>query len=259
MKNRLQNNIDWYSIETNKIDYVRSQLVINDDVVKHVRARLRLDNNKFFKSVEEVLQMLIKMYENFNKEETVLREFSNLKQVKKYKEFSIFWTKFQRLIHELNHSKKTLLNKLKLKMSFRLQKILTIEFYRATNIHEFVKLCMHTKRIWKSINVKRRILDSIDSRKSTKDAIEDTSTIKSIVISTFSSIINRDMFAVSIILALFRQSSHSNFVTKKLLIESRCFRCDKIDHIKKDCSNQKIKINAVKMNEEMMIFETKKE
>ena len=69
---------------------MRSQLIIDDDVVKHVRARLRFDNDKSFKTIEEVLQMLIKMYENSKKEKTIFKKFSNLKQVEKYKKFSIF-------------------------------------------------------------------------------------------------------------------------------------------------------------------------
>ena len=55
MKNKLQNSVDWYSIETNKIDYVRFQLTIDDDVVKHVWTRLRFDSDKFFQTIEEVL------------------------------------------------------------------------------------------------------------------------------------------------------------------------------------------------------------
>ena len=264
MKNKLQNNVDWYSIETNKIDYVRSQLAIDDDVVKHVRARLRSDSDKFFQTIEKVLQMLIKMYEDSNKKETILRKFSNLKQVEKYKEFSTFWAEFQRLAHELDHSKKTLLNELRLKMSFQLQKTLAIEFYRATDIHEFVKLCMHTKRIWKSIDAKKRISSSTDSRKSTRTEAEDTSIVKFIVITVSSSIISRDTSTASTITSfrcfeISTRSSHSNPVTKKLLAESRCFRCDEINHMKKDCSNQKIRINVVTTNEEMMISEAKKE
>ena len=69
---------------------MRFQLTIDDDVVKHVRARIKFDSEKFFKTVEKILQMLIKMYENFNKKEIVFKEFSNLKQVEKYKKFSIF-------------------------------------------------------------------------------------------------------------------------------------------------------------------------
>ena len=49
-----------------------------------------LDSDKFFKTIQEVLQMLIKMYKNFNKEETIFKQFSNLKQIEKYKKFSIF-------------------------------------------------------------------------------------------------------------------------------------------------------------------------
>ena len=69
---------------------MKSQLIIDDDVVKHVRTRLRSDSDKSFKTVEEVLQMLIKMYENSNKKETMLKKFSNLKQVEKYRKFSTF-------------------------------------------------------------------------------------------------------------------------------------------------------------------------
>ena len=75
LKNKLQNNADWYSIETNKIDYVRFQLTIDDDVVKHVRARLKFDSDKSFQRVKEVLQMLIKMYENSIKKEAILKKF----------------------------------------------------------------------------------------------------------------------------------------------------------------------------------------
>ena len=69
---------------------MRFQLAIDNDVVKHVRARLRPDSDKFFQTIEEVLQMLIRIYDDSNKKETILREFSNLKQVEKYKEFSTF-------------------------------------------------------------------------------------------------------------------------------------------------------------------------
>ena len=75
VKNKLQNNVDWYSIETNKIDYVRFQLAIDDDAVKHVRARLKSDSDKSFKTVEEVLQMLIRMYEDSNKKKRCSENF----------------------------------------------------------------------------------------------------------------------------------------------------------------------------------------
>ena len=71
IKNKFQNNVNWYSIEISKIDYVKSQLIINDDIVKHIQARLRFDDDKFFKTIEEVLQMWIKMYENLNKKNNV--------------------------------------------------------------------------------------------------------------------------------------------------------------------------------------------
>ena len=234
---------------------MRSQLAIGGDAVKHVRARLRPDSDKPFQTAEEVLQVLIRVYGDPNKEETVLREFSNLKQVEKYKEFPTFWAEFQRLAHELDHSEKTLLSELRLKMSFQLQKALATESYRATDIHEFAKLCMHTERTWKSIDVKGRISGSADSRKPAGTGAGGTSVVKSTVITV----------SPSTILAPFRRfetptrSPHPNPATEKLLAEGRCFRCGEIGHMKGDCPNQETRINAVTTNEEVVIPEAEKE
>ena len=139
-------------------------------------------------------------------------------------------------------------------------KKLTIEFYRTIDIYKFVKLYMYMKHIWKSINAKKCILNFVDSKKSTRTKIEDTSMIKFIVIIISSFIISRDMFAISIIFVLFcrfeifTRFSHSNFVTKKLLIKNYCFQCNKIDYNQKNYLNQKIKINVVITNEEITII-----
>jgi hypothetical protein len=60
-----------------------------------------------------------------------------------------------------------LLNDLRVKMSYELQKMLTIECYRATNIYKFARLCLHIDQILRDVESKslknadyRRIADA---------------------------------------------------------------------------------------------------
>jgi hypothetical protein len=41
-------------------------------------------------------------------------------------------------------------------MSYELQKTLTIESYKATDLHEFVKMCRYTNQILRNVNNKSR-------------------------------------------------------------------------------------------------------
>jgi hypothetical protein len=41
-------------------------------------------------------------------------------------------------------------------MSYELQKALTIESYKTTDLHEFVKMCRYTNQILKNVNNKLR-------------------------------------------------------------------------------------------------------
>jgi hypothetical protein len=41
-------------------------------------------------------------------------------------------------------------------MSYELQKVLVIESYKATDLHEFVKMCRYTNQILRNVNNKSR-------------------------------------------------------------------------------------------------------
>lgn len=124
IRNKLRGNADHFPTKENKIGYVRSR--VDDDAVKHIRARLKPGHVNEFKTAEEVLDVLVKVYGDSDKEGTALKKFSQLRQSEKFREFFVFWAEFQRLAHEVDHSEKTLLNELRLKMSFELQKALKV-------------------------------------------------------------------------------------------------------------------------------------
>jgi hypothetical protein len=96
-----------------------------------------------------------------------LKKYRDIKQMRNYREFHVFWSKFQRLFNELSLIEKILLNDFRVKISYELQKMLTIKRYRATNIYEFVHLCFHIDQILRDIKNKllrnanyRRIADT---------------------------------------------------------------------------------------------------
>jgi nucleoid-associated protein YejK len=68
--------------------YVQSR--IEDDVIKHISSRFRKSAIKLFVTAEDMFSDLNRVYDDSNKAEIFRKEFKNLQQVNKYKEFHIF-------------------------------------------------------------------------------------------------------------------------------------------------------------------------
>ena len=68
--------------------YVQSR--IENDVIKHISSQLRKDAIKSFISIEDIFSDLNRVYDDFNKSDIFMKEFRNLQQVNKYREFHIF-------------------------------------------------------------------------------------------------------------------------------------------------------------------------
>jgi hypothetical protein len=63
---------------------------IEDDVIQHVASRFRKNNIKSFLTAEAVFDDLKRVYDDSNRKQIFLKEYRNLKQVRKYREFHIF-------------------------------------------------------------------------------------------------------------------------------------------------------------------------
>ncbi len=86
-----------------------------------------------------------------------MKAYRRLKQIESFKDFNTFWAKFQRLGSDSElYNQKTFLEDLKDKMSYELQKALTIESYKTTDLHKFVKMCRYTNQILRNVNNKSR-------------------------------------------------------------------------------------------------------
>jgi hypothetical protein len=143
MRNKLKENADWFSIDVQQKAYVRTR--IDDDVMKHLTARFFKDSIKSYTIADEIFDDLYQIFDDSNRRINVLKVYRRLKQIESFKDFNIFWAEFQRLVSDFElYNQKILLEDLKNKMSYELQKIFAIESYKATDLHEFVKMCRYT-------------------------------------------------------------------------------------------------------------------
>ncbi len=85
MKNKLEENVDWFSIETSKKTYVRTR--IDEDAMKHLTSRFKKNSIKSFLIAEEIFDDLNRVFDDFNKRINVLKIYKRLKQIKANKNF----------------------------------------------------------------------------------------------------------------------------------------------------------------------------
>ncbi len=63
---------------------------LNDEIYKHISARLNRDSSRRYQRVDEVFEDLKRVYVDSNKMQTVMNAFIKLTQMKKFVEFHIF-------------------------------------------------------------------------------------------------------------------------------------------------------------------------
>jgi hypothetical protein len=155
MQNKLKENANWFSTDVQQKAYVRIR--IEDDAMKHLTTRFFKHSIKSYTIANEIFDDLYQIFDDSNRRTNALKTYRRLKQIESFKDFNIFWAEFQRLINDFElYNQKTLLEDLKNKMSYELQKILVIESYKAIDFHEFVKMCRYTNQILRNVNNKSR-------------------------------------------------------------------------------------------------------
>ncbi len=155
MRNKLKENANWFSTDVQQKAYVRIR--IDDDVMKHLIFRFFKDSIKSYIISKEIFDDLYQIFDDLNRRINALKAYRRLKQVESFKDFNIFWAEFQRLVSDSKlYNQKTLLKDLKDKMSYELQKTLTIESYKATDLHEFVKMCRYIDQTLRNVNNKSK-------------------------------------------------------------------------------------------------------
>jgi len=76
MRNKLKANKNHFSIEELKIVYIESR--VSEAAIKHIASRMQDIFLNSFLEVEEVLSIIDKMYDDFNRRHTTQRQYSKL-------------------------------------------------------------------------------------------------------------------------------------------------------------------------------------
>jgi hypothetical protein len=137
-------------------------------------------------------------------------------------------------------------------MSYELQKILAIESYKATDLHEFVKMCRYTNQTLKDVNNKFRNI-----REDFEDNADDVARDEEITVIVNSNQDNqnndrstsRSRFEIS------EQSSRAITQSSEDQMNSlNCYNCEKLDHFFRNCRQSK-KMNSNNFVREMNVHE----
>jgi hypothetical protein len=245
MRNKLKKNADWFSTETSKKTYILTR--INEDSIKHLISRFKKNSIKSFLIVEEIFDNLNRMFDDFNKKVNVLKTYKRLKQVKMNKKFHTFFAEFQRLASDSKiYDETILLEDLKNKMFWDLQKTLTLNIYKVIDLYEFVRFCQFIDQTSRDVNNK--------SKNVNRDEYEESNSISK------DNANNQESFRNQSNAFKFRfQTSTSSRVFNQASIEEQvnafhCYRCAKSDHIARNCDNSK-KFNSNSFVREMNVQE----
>jgi hypothetical protein len=229
MRNKLEENSNWFSIDVQQKTYVRIR--IDDDVMKHLTARFFKNSIKSYIIANEIFDDLYQIFDDSNRRTNALKTYKRLKQIESFKNFNTFWAEFQRLISDSKfYNQKALLEDLKKKMSYELQKTLTTKFYKAIDLHEFVKMCRYIDQTLRNVNNKsRREEFSSDAARDDEVTVIVNSNQNNQIADWSTS---RSRFEIS------ESESNSRAITQSSedqMNSLNCYNCEKSDHFSRNC------------------------
>ncbi len=253
MRNKLEENANWFSTDVQQKAYVRIR--IDDDVMKHLISRFFKNSIKSYIISKEIFDDLYQIFDDSNRRTNVLKTYRRLKQIESFKNFNTFWTEFQRLVSDFElYNQKALLENLKDKMSYELQKVLVTESYKVIDLHEFVKMCKYTNQTLKNVNNKFKNIRE-DFEDNADDAARDEEVI--VIVNSNQDNQNNDR---SILRSRFETSeseSSSRATTQSSedqMNSLNCYNCEKSEHFSRNC-RQFRKMNSNNFVREMNVHD----
>jgi hypothetical protein len=249
MRNKLKENANWFLIDVQQKAYVRIR--IDEDAMKHLISRFFKNSIKSYIISKEIFDDLYQIFDDSNRRTNVLKAYRRLKQVESFKDFNIFWVEFQRLVSDSKlYNQETLLEDLKDKMSYELQKVLAIESYKAIDLHEFAKMCRYTNQTLRDVNNKFRNIREDFANEAEREEI--TVIVNSNQNNDRS--ISRSRFEISEFESELssRATTQSSFENQVNIIN--CYNCEKLEHFFRNCRQLK-KMNLNNFVREMNVHE----
>ncbi len=254
MRNKLEENANWFSTDVQQKTYVRIR--IDDDVMKHLIFRFFKNSIKSYITSKEIFDDLYQIFDDSNRRTNALKTYRRLKQIESFKNFNTFWVEFQRLASDSElYNQKALLENLKNKMSYELQKVFAIESYKATDLHEFVKMCRYTDQTLRNVNNKSRREEFFsDAARDEEVTVIVNSNQNNQINQNADKSISRFRFEIS----EFESESNSRAIIQSSFENQvniiNCYNCEKSEHFFRNC-RQFRKMNLNNFVREMNVHE----
>jgi hypothetical protein len=254
MRNKLEENANWFFTDVQQKTYVRIR--IDDDAMKHLISRFFKDLIKLYIISKEIFDDLYQIFDDLNRRINALKTYKRLKQIESFKNFNTFWIEFQRLASDSElYNQKALLEDLKNKMSHELQKVFVIESYKATDLHEFVKMCRYIDQTLRDVNNKsRRERFFNDAARNEEIIVIVNSNQNNQINQNADKSISRFRFEIF----EFESESNSCAITQSSsenqVNSLNCYNCEKSDHYSRNCRQFK-KMNSNSFVRKMNVHE----
>ena len=221
------------------------QNLIDDQILRSLEFRFRENLKNSYSIVAEIIENLRRMYDDSNRRFHAVNQFRDLKM--RENNFIDFWSNFQKLIEKLKYFNDHFLKKFIDKLFSSYQKYLSIKCDKVIDLYELTVVVKKTTEKWK-------IVENIEIKTQRYQTAMNVNAVKVTDIqidmknaANLKIILQSNLFNRSLISFVFRVIRTSDFdpIKKKTMIEKRCFNCNEIEHIVKNCSKSKM----IKMNE----------
>ncbi len=226
IQDKLEINVDLFSNERVKLNYVHSRLF--DDAAEIIQARRERDCVNLYRIVDDLLKELAQLFDDSNKKVNFRRKYYNL--VQEFKKFNEFYTQFQRLSFYLDYHEKQLIADLKDKIHSCLQFIWVDQLVQSDSLKEIRFYLIH-------VNNDQRVIREIKDKIKRVDDLSKTIFHRATVVTQSVDHSKPDQLKS-------RDAVLTSVKEADILVES-CFICHKSDHSSKECSDRSTRINAV--------------
>ncbi len=139
IRDKLEINIDHFDNDRIILVYIHSW--ISEDAVKVTLVRRQRDSLNFYSTIDDLLDELAQLYDDFDKETNFWREYVNLSQEKS--KFNNFYLMFQRLFFYLKYHEKQLIIDLRDKIVYHLRAAWSSQLIQSESLNEIRSYLIH--------------------------------------------------------------------------------------------------------------------
>ncbi len=232
IRDKLEINVDHFDNDRVILVYIHSW--ISEDAVKVTLVRRQRDSLNSYSTINDLLNKLAQLYNNFDKERNFRRKYVNLSQEKS--KFSDFYSMFQRLFFYLEYHEKQLIINLWDKIVYHLHAAWSSQLIQSESLNEIRDYLIHLhNEHWVMNDIKeKKFMIKIRKQVIFAEKWDSLNLYRKI------KVIVDQLKLCDVTLTSVKETD--------LQTES-CFICHKSDHFSRECFDRTSRINALEDDE----------